>query len=139
MEWLSAGSCSEAYGFGWLVGAGSGLYALAIVTILIASAPAYRLDVPLAVSEPLRRYSQWILLVAQLLLFFAWLGGGLHVINAEWHLLPDWHFLHAEHAQWHLLPCYIITLVPGAVIVIAPIMLLFMFTAANWVARASAR
>jgi hypothetical protein len=139
MVWLSAGSCSAAYKFGWLVGAGSGLYALAIVTILIASAPAYRPDVPLAVSEPLRRYSQWILFFTQLLLFVAWLGGGLHAISAEWHLQLEWHFLRVTHADWHSLPCYIVTLVPGAVTVIAPIMLLFMFTAANWVARASAR
>jgi hypothetical protein len=139
MDWLSAGSCSAAYKFGWLVGAGSGLYALAVVTILIASAPAYRPDVPLAVSEPLRRYSQWILLVAQLALFVAWLGGGQHVINAAWHLQWEWYFLRAVHAEWHLLPCYIITLALAAVTVIAPIMLLFMFTAANWVGRASAR
>lgn len=123
MGWLSAGSCSAAYKFGWLVGAGSGLYALTIVTILIASAPAYRPDVPLAVSEPLRRYSQWILFFAQLLLFVAWLGGGVHVV----------------HAGWHFLPCYITTLALAAMIVIAPIMLLFMFTAANWVGRAGAR
>ncbi len=123
MDWLSAGSCSAAYKFGWLVGAGSGLWALAVVTILIASAPAYRPDVPVVVSEPLRRYSQWILFIAQLMLFVAWFYGGVRVV----------------HAQWQLLPCYIITLVPGAVTVIAPIMLLFMFTAANWVARASAR
>jgi hypothetical protein len=123
MEWLSAGSCSAAYKFGWLVGAGSGLYALAIVTILIASAPAYRPDVPVVVSETLRRYSQLFLFIAQLLLFFAWFYGGVRV----------------THADWHLLPCYIVTLVPAAVTVIAPIMLLFMFTAANWVGRASAR
>jgi hypothetical protein len=123
MGWLSAESCFAAAKFGWLVGAGSGLYALAVVTILIASAPAYRPDVPLAVSERLRRNSQRVLFVAQLALFIAWLGGGQHVV----------------HAGWHLLPCYIVTLVPAAVAVIAPIMLLFMFTAANWVARASAR
>jgi hypothetical protein len=87
----------------------------------------------------LRRYSQWILLVAQLALFVAWLGGGQHVINAEWHLQWQWYFLRAVHAEWHLLPCYIITLALAAVTVIAPIMLLFMFTAANWVGRASAR
>ena len=133
MEWLSAGSCSAAYKFGWLVGAGSGLYALAIVTILIASAPAYRPDVPLAVSEPLRRYSQLILFFAQLLLFVAWLGGGLHVVHAEWH------FPRVVQAEWHLLPCYITTLALAAMTVIVPIMLLFMFTAANWVGRASAR
>jgi hypothetical protein len=139
MGWLSAESCFAAAKFGWLVGAGSGLYALAVVTILIASAPAYRPDVPFAVSEPLRRYSQWILFFAQLALFVAWLGGGQHVINAQWHLQLEWYFLRPEHAAWHLLPCYFITLVSAAVTVIAPIMLLFMFTAANWVGRASAR
>jgi hypothetical protein len=123
MDWLSAGTCSAAYKFGWLVGAGSGLYALTIVIILIASAPAYRPDVPLAVSESLRRYSQWILFFAQLLLFVAWLGGGVRVV----------------HADWHFLPCYITTLALAAMIVIAPIMLLFMFTAANCVGRAGAR
>jgi hypothetical protein len=102
MEWLPAHSCSAAPELGWRVGAASGLWAMALVIALIASAPAYRL------------------FVAQLSLLMAW-GTG------------------AYYAGHDLLPCYITTLALGAISVIAPLMLLMMFTAANWIGRASAR
>jgi hypothetical protein len=120
MEWLSVASCADAHRFGWLVGSASGLYALIIATILILTAPAYHPDVPLAVSETTRKGSQWVLWLAHLFLFVAWLFCG-------WRAYPS------------SLTCYFPTLCFGAVVVIAPIMLLFMFTSANWVGRASAR
>ena len=120
MEWLPANSCSAALEFGWQVGTASGLWAMALVIALIASAPAYRAEVPLFVSSTLRKYVQWFLLVAQLLLLAAWGAGGYY----------------AGHL---FLSCYITTVALGAVCVIAPLMLLMMFTAANWIGRASAR
>jgi hypothetical protein len=120
MDWLSTGSCSAAHQFGWLVGNASGLYAMAIIVILILSAPAYRADVPFAVSERTRKYTQWGLFVAELLLF----GGWLYC---------------AHRVGWEHLSCFVVTFALGAVTVVAPIMLLLMFTAANWIGRASAR
>jgi hypothetical protein len=120
MEWLATGGCPEAHKFGWLVGNASGLYAMAIIFVLIASAPAYRADVPLAVNATLRWAVQWLLFFAQPLLLAAWVGGAYHVGAAMW-------------------ACYVPMVGLGALFVIAPLMLLLMFTAANWVGRASAR
>ena len=41
MDWLAANSCPAANQFGWLTGSATGLCAMTIVIILIASAPAY--------------------------------------------------------------------------------------------------
>jgi hypothetical protein len=121
MEWFSAGSCpAAALDFGWQVGTASGLWAMALVIALIASAPAYRADVPVAVNATLRKYLQWLLFGGQLSLLIAWGAGACHVGRDYF-------------------PCYITTLALGAMSVIAPLMLLMMFTAANWVGRASAR
>jgi hypothetical protein len=120
MEWLPTHSCSAALELGWGVGTASGLWAMAIVIALIVSAPAYRADVPFAVNSTLRRSLQWLLFIAQLSLLMAW-GTG------------------AYYAGHDFLPCYVTTLALGAISVIAPLMLLMMFTAANWIGRASAR
>jgi hypothetical protein len=120
MEWLAVGSCRAAYQFGWLIGNASGFYAMAIIIVLIASAPAYRADVPLAVNVTVRKTMQWGLFFAQLLLLGAWACG-------------------AHHVGSQFLGCYVMTVGLGAVAVIAPLMLLLMFTAANWVGGASAR
>jgi hypothetical protein len=120
MEWLPANSCPAALEFGWRVGTASGLWAMALIIALIASAPAYRADVPFAVNSTLRKYVQWFLFVAQLSLLIAW-GAG------------------AYYAGHDFLSCYVTTLALGAISVIAPLMLLMMFTAANWIGRASAR
>lgn len=121
MDWLTGGgACSAAYSFGWLIGNGSGLYALIVVTILIATAPAYHPDVPRVVSDSTRTRSQWILIFAQPLLFVIWLLGAVHVGG-------------------EFVSCYITTVCLGTVVVIAPIMLLLIFTSAGWVGRASAR
>lgn len=120
MEWLSANDCSGALRFGWLTGTASGLYAMAIIIILITSAPAYRPDVPLAFSERARKYIRRFLFVAQVLLLVLWCGA------AYW-------------AGRDLLPCYAQTLALGAVAIIAPFMLLLIFSAANWIGRSGAR
>jgi hypothetical protein len=122
MEWLSVNGCAEARQFGWLIGTASGTYAMAIIIVLIASAPAYRPDVPFAVSETARKSTQWILFAAQLLLLVLWVGGGYHV-----------------RAGGQYLSCYVWTLPLGALAVVVPLMLLMMLTAAYWVGRASAR
>src|ERR1700759_4084429 len=118
MAWLYANDCSSANHFGWLVGNAAGTFAMAIVIILIASAPAYRADVPMVMSEKARSRLQWGLIFAQGALFFAWVGCG-------------W------YARAYL-ACYVWTLALGAIAVIAPVMLLLMFTAANWIGRAGA-
>lgn len=120
MEWLSANSCSAALKFGWLIGTASGLYAMAIIIVLIVSAPAYRQDVPFAVTETARKYIQWFLFAAQLSLLGVWGAGGYYTGS-------------------ELLSCYVQTVALGAAVVIAPFMLLLMFTAANWVGRSGAR
>jgi hypothetical protein len=120
MEWLPVNSCSAAHEFGWQVGTASGLWAMALVIALIVSAPAYRPDVPFSVNSTLRKSLQWILFGGQLSLLIAW-GAG------------------ADHAGREHLSCYVTTLALGALSVIAPLMLLMMFTAANWIGRASAR
>ena len=122
MDWLSVNSCSAALQFGWLIGVVSGCYAMAIIIVLIASAPAYRPDVPFAVSETVRKSTQWLLFVAQLFLLGLWAGGGYYV-----------------HAGGRFLSCYVWTVPSGGLAVIAPLMLLMMFTAANWIGRAGAR
>jgi hypothetical protein len=120
MEWLSGGTCAAASEFGWLIGNASGLYALIVITILIASAPAYHPDVPRIVSDSTRTRTQWILTFAQVLLLVFWVLGAIHV-GAEY------------------ISCYVTTVSLAAIVVIAPIMLLFVFTSAGWVGRASAR
>jgi hypothetical protein len=120
MEWLTAETCSGAAKFGWLVGNLSGLYGLVNVVVLIVSAPAYHPELPFVVNKRLRKGSQWLLYFAQLLLFFVWLLGGSYV--------------GAEFLRW-----YTIAFCIGATIVVAPIMLLIMFTSANWIGRARAR
>jgi hypothetical protein len=120
MEWLSGGSCSAVYKFGWLIGNASGLYALIVVTLLIATAPAYHPDVPRIVSDSTRTRSQWILILAQPLLFVFWLLGAIHVGG-------------------EFIACYVTTVSLAATVAIAPIMLLLIFTSAGWVGRASAR
>lgn len=120
MDWLPGNSPSAACQFGWLVGNASGLYAMAIIIGLILSAPAYRADVLFAVSERTRNLVQWLLFAAQILLLGIWLLGA-------WWL------------GWAHLDCYVTTVALGAVAVVAPVTLLLMFTAANWIGRASAR
>jgi hypothetical protein len=116
----NAMDCSAANHFGWLVGIASGTCAMTIIIILIASAPAYRADVPMVISEKARSRTQWVLLGVQFLLFCAWAACGYLVGMAN-------------------LGCYASTLSLGAVAVIAPVMLLLIFTAANWIGRAGAR
>jgi len=120
-SWLAtATSVDHAYRLGWVFGTAAGLYALLVIVLMVLSAPAYHPDVPLVVPRKIRIGSQWLMMAAQLLpLFVAGLYGGLHLSSD---LRP-----------------YLITFCFGAVAVIAPIMLLMMFTAANWVGRASAR
>ena len=120
MEWLQANSCAAALRFGWLVGAASGLYAMAIVIVLVASAPAYRADVPFAVNKSVRASMQWLLFFAQFLLLGAWAAGAYRVGR-------------------DFLACFIPTVALAVMAVVAPIMLLLVFTAATSVGRASAR
>jgi hypothetical protein len=119
MDWLAADSGSAANQFGWLMGTVTGLCAMAIVIILIASAPAYRAEVPLIMSAGARNKTQWILFSAQFLLVLAWGAGAWHA--------------------YHFFRCYIFTFALGALAVVMPMMLLLMFSSANWIGRASAR
>jgi hypothetical protein len=102
------------------VGTASGVYAMAIIIVLILSAPAYRPDVPLAFAEATRKWTQRGLFIAQLLLIAAWCMCGYRFGR--------------EHPS-----CYISTLALGALAVIAPFMLFLMFSAANWIGRSAAR
>jgi hypothetical protein len=119
MHWLAADTCPAANQFGWLTGTATGLCAMAIVIILIASAPAYRADIPLVIGEGARSKTQWTLVFAQILLVFAWGAGAWHAVG----------FFH----------CYVWTFAFGALSVVTPVMLLLMFTSANWIGRAGAR
>ena len=119
MDWLTADGGPAANQFGWLMGTVTGLCAMAIVIILIASAPAYRAEVPLIMSAGARNKTQWILFSAQFLLVLAW-GAG------------------AWRAH-HFFRCYIFTFALGALVVVMPVMLLLMFGSANWIGRASAQ
>jgi hypothetical protein len=120
MDWLAANDGPAASQFGWLIGTGAGLFAMAIVIALITSAPAYRAEIPLAISEGVRSKTQWALLFAQFLLVLVWGGGAWHV----------------GHQWFH---CYVWTFALGALAVVTPVTVLLMFTSANWIGRASAR
>ena len=120
MHWLAADNPISANQFGWLLGTATGLCAMAVVIVLIASAPAYRAEVPLAISEGARNTSQWTLFAAQILLVLVWAGGAWHVGQELFH-------------------CYVWTFALGALAVVMPVMGLLMFTSANWIGRAGAR
>lgn len=120
MDWFAAGNCAEAGQFGWLVGAASGIYAASIVIVLIVTSPAYLPEVPRAVSERIRVNSQRLLKIAPLLLIAFWGGCALRVGRAD-------------------LACYATFVALGTAGVVAPIMLLLMFTSANIVGSGSAR
>jgi hypothetical protein len=118
MNWSAA---EPAY-FGWLIGSASGLYALVIITLLVLFAPPYRPDVPRlgGLGDTKLSCLQWGLTIAQLPLAAAWTWGLLRVGRAG-------------------LEMYAITLALGTIAVFAPILLVLMFTAAQWVGRSSAR
>jgi hypothetical protein len=119
--WLAtATDFDQARRLGWMLGNAAGLYALLIIILMVLSAPAYHPAVPLAVPQKVRTGSQWLLMAAQLPLFVCGLFGGLY-LGSE------------------VRPYYLIAFCFGAISVIAPIMLLMMLTAANWVGRSSAR
>jgi hypothetical protein len=121
MDWLATGSCLEARQFGWLIGNVSGLCVIAVVTLLIMSSPAFHRAVPSTVNKSVRVWSQWLFLKAvPVLLFGLWLYGGWHAGAA-------------------FLDCYATALALGALAVVAPIMLLLMFSAANQIGRMSVR
>jgi hypothetical protein len=120
MDWLVADSPLAANQFGWLMGTATGFCGMAIVIVLIVSAPAYRADVPFAISEGARNKAQWVLFSAQLLLVAVWGAGAWHV--------------------GHLLfRCYVWTFTLGALAVVMPVTGLLMFASANWIGRAAAR
>jgi hypothetical protein len=121
MDWLATGTCAQARQFGWLIGDLSGLCVVATVILLIMSSPAYHPDVRREDSHAVRAWSQWLFLrPVPMLLFGLWLGGG-------------W------YAGVTFLGCYAASLALGVLAVVAPIMLLLMFTAANQIGRASLR
>lgn len=106
--------------FGWLVGSASGLYALVIITILIATAPPYHRDVP-RMNDARRNRWQWVLtILLGLVLLVAWAAGALCVGRDQ-------------------LDVYAVAVALGMIAVFAPILLLLMFTAAQWVGRSAAR
>ena len=120
MDWLAASNDVAACQFGWLIGTATGLYAMAIVLVLIASAPAYRHDVPYAISKHAPNYAHWVLFFAQWLVLVPWAAGAWHVGRV-------------------LFPQYVWAVALGALSVVAPVMLLLMFASAYWIGRASAR
>ena len=105
--------------FGWLLGNVSGLYALIIILLLILFAPPYRPGVP-RMGEATLWWVQWGLILAQIPLAGAWAWGAFRVGRAG-------------------LEMYAIMLSLGTIAVFAPILLVLMFTAAQWVGRSSAR
>lgn len=120
MDWFAAGNCAEAGQFGWLVGAASGIYAASIVIVLIVTSPAYLAEVPRAVSERVRIIAQRLLKIAPLVLIAVWGICAIRVGRAD-------------------IVCYATFVSLGTAGVIAPIMLLLMFTSANIVGSGSAR
>jgi hypothetical protein len=119
--WLAtATDVGQACRLGWVFGTTAALYALVVIVLMVLSAPAYHPAVPLAVPRKVRVASQWLLMAAQLPLFVAGLCGC-------WYLSIAFR------------PYYLIAFCLGAISVIAPIMLLMMLTAADWVGRSSAR
>ncbi len=121
MVWLATGTCAQAREFGWLIGNLSGLCVVATVILLIMSSPAYHPDVRRERSDAARVWLQRLILrPVPMLLFGLWLAGG-------------W------YAGATFLGCYAGPLALGGLAVVAPIMLLLMFTAANQIGRASLR
>ena len=121
MWWLETGTCEAAHRFGWFVGNLTGLLAAVTITLLIVSAPAYRPDVPRWVRRKVRVGFQWVFLVVPYVLAAAaCVIGGFRV-------------------GWLDLACYVTTLALGTATVLAPLMLLLMFTTAHVVGRAAAR
>jgi hypothetical protein len=118
MDWSVTG---PAY-FGWLIGCASGLWALIIVTFLVLLAPPYRPDVRRlrGVDDTKLSCLQWGLTLAQLPLAAAWIWGLVRVGRAGLEMYAVWLSL-------------------GTVAVFIPVLLVLMFTAAQWVGRSSAR
>jgi len=118
MVWFDGGAAR----FGWLVGNASGLYALIIITLLILLAPPYRRGVPRMgrMGDAALRFSQWGLVLAPVPLVAVWAWGAFRVGRAG-------------------LETYAIMLSLGTIAVFAPILLVLMFTAAQWIGRSGAR
>jgi len=119
MDWFSVADRAASTRFGWAIGCASGLYLAAIVVLLILSAPAYRAGVPRAVDAGIRKVSQWALTIAPLALLVAWSGCG---------------YLAKE-----FLSAFAVALSFGMLLVIAPLLLLLIFSAANRLGEAMAR
>jgi hypothetical protein len=133
MEWFAADTCTAATSFGWLVGAASGLYAVASIILLIALAAPYdielrrnrnrRCDQPLderARARSLRR-RQWMGFHSELLgPVLLWIGG-------------------AWHAGMANLDCYVWSMALGAFIPLGTGLAVFILGAARLVGSASAR
>jgi len=113
-------SAASAFEIGWFVGNVSGALADFVLILLVASAPAYRENAPRAVVGWLRTLTKWTLWVGQVILPAAWAAIGW-AIGAEF------------------LSSFLIAAVLGLLVSLGPILLLFMFTAAGLVGRASAR
>jgi len=114
VSWLVTGSCEAAYRFGWMFGNLTGLLAAVIVVLLIVSARTGGRR-----GDRVHNF-QRALKVAPYALGLAWIVGGFCVHR------PD-------------IACYVTTLSFGLLVVLAPLMLLLMVTAAQLVGRASAR
>lgn len=106
--------------FGWVVGNISGTFAAVSLTFLTLTARAYEWNAAPAVSQGTRTTIQWILWGLPSVLFVAWAWSGYCV-------------------GWSELPTFIVTASLGVVASLAPIILLFMLTAAGIVGKASAR
>ena len=119
MDWLSVADRAASLRFGWVIGTACGLYIVILVTLLILSAPAYHLSVPRAIGVRFRKISQWALTVAPIALLILWVGCGYHARA--------------------FLSSFVVSLSFAMLIVVAPVMLLLMLSAANRVGEAMAR
>ena len=119
MDWFSIPDGGAALHFGWAVGSASGLYAAIIITVLIMTAPPYHPDLPRAARSAWRKNGQRVFSAMSVVLLAAWGFCGYHASGDL-----------AEFA---------VALSFGMLSVIGPLMLILMFTAANWVGEASAR
>ena len=133
MDWFAADNCAAATSFGWLVGAGSGLYAVTALILLIAFAAPYdvglrrrrqaRQQQPLYDRDAARRLRarQWIAFQAEVI------GPALLWIAGAW------------HTGMAYLDCYVWSMALGAFIPLGTMLALFILGTARLVGSASAR
>jgi hypothetical protein len=120
MDWLAANNCLAAQQFGWLIGAHSGAFVVALAIAMLLSARAYRYGLQRSQQSLQRGAVQRAL------------RGVVWVVLVVWAIC-------AQYVGREFFFCYATWLAIGTVAVTAPAFVLLMLTAANKVGRRSVR